>query len=96
MGVSLLFGNDLYIIDLAVTVEVKVVDTVVLGIDELFQFLGAAGLFEHVKRALQAEIITGKTCGVRLCVLGPDGGDPCKRKGQNQTYTYLFHGAGVL
>jgi hypothetical protein len=62
MGVSLLFGNDLYIIDLTVTVEVKVVDAIVLGIDELFKLLGAAGLFEHVKRALQAEVIAGKTC----------------------------------
>jgi hypothetical protein len=96
MGVALFFSNDLYIIDLAVTVEVKVVDTIILGIYELFQFLGTAGLFKHIERALQTEIIAGKTCGVRLYVLSPEGGSPCKNKGQNHTYAYLFHGAGVL
>jgi len=70
MGIALLFCNDLYIIYLAVTIEIEIIDAIVLAVDQLFQLFGTTGLFKHFECTLQAEVITGKSGRIGLIVLG--------------------------
>jgi hypothetical protein len=56
----LLFIDHPQVIDIAIPVQVKVIDLILLCVQQPFKFFGGIGLFKERKRPLQAEVIAGQ------------------------------------